>query len=694
MKNGTYLLLTFLVWGCTQQTSQKESVSNPKVDSIQRLINVAKTAKELPLEDRKAYLADAEELTAELPEDTIQLKQFSEISLAYKRLEDSLEFRRTNALLLEMSQNLNDNTILGYSHWDLAGFFNSHRVMDSAFYHYKKALNSFEQLPVDSTTKSLRARMFYNMARVQDSYKDYLGGEISATAAVKIFDDLEDNYRLYNSYNILGVLASGMGDSGKAIKSYEKAHEYLGKADISNKNKLVWQNQNNIASVYLNNNDFVKAKQAYSVLLSDKNFRQEKPETYEKALGSLAYSILKVDKNLEEAEELLNEALEVNAQTGDLYDRARLNYFYAKVLASKRDTVKAIEQAKESYAVARETFNNNRSLNALKLLTQLDTANASAYAEEYYQLDEVISEEERTKRDKFARIRMETDDIIEENQILTKEKQVWVGAAFLLIIFGIAFMVIVSLYVSNNQLKFRQKQQESNQEIYNLMLSQQGKFEEGKQLEQYRISEELHDGILGEMLGIRLILSGLNDREDQASIEQRAALIEKLRELEEEIRTISHELNHASYEKFHNFIVSLEDMIDGIQKSSGISCSFTYDKKVHWDSLLGDIKINAYRIVQESLKNCVKHSKSKNVSVSFQSMDDNLKLTIIDDGIGFDPKRKKKGIGLRNIISRVKKIKGVLDIDSKPQKGTTIKVIIPAKYVEFEIPDKTEAINV
>ena len=143
-----------------------------------------------------------------------------------------------------------------------------------------------------------------------------------------------------------------------------------------------------------------------------------------------------------------------------------------------------------------------------------------------------------------------------------------------------------------------------------------------------------------------------------------------------------------------NFIVSLEDMIDGIQKSSGISCSFVYDKKVHWDSLLGDIKINAYRIVQESLKNCVKHAKSKNVSISFQSMENDLKLTITDDGIGFDPNRKKKGIGLRNIISRVKKIKGVLDIDSKPEKGTTIKVVIPAKYVEFEIPEKTEAINV
>ncbi|MER3319062.1 MAG: sensor histidine kinase [Allomuricauda sp.] len=694
MKNRTYILLLIAFWGCVRQTAEKEVASNPKVDSIQELVNIAKTAKELPLEDRKVYLEEAESKVLTLTTDTIQLEQLSQISLAYLKLKDSLGFRRSNSNLLKMAEEVDATKILGYSHWDLAIFMEKMGVTDSSFYHYKKALNSFEQLPIDSTSKSLKARMHYGMARIQDSYKDYLGGEISATAAIKIFDELEDNYRLYNSYSALGIFANGMGDSDKALKSYEKAREYLDKADISNKNKPIWQNQNNIASVYLNTEDFANAKQAYQQLLSSPNLKEKKPETYEKALGSLAYSVLKADNDIEGAEKLLDEAFNINSEFGELYDRARLNYFYAEVLAAKRDTVKAIAQAKESYAVARETFNNDRSLDALKLLTQLDTANAASYAEEYYQLDEAVSEEERTKRDKFARIRMETDNIIEENQILTKEKQVWAGAAFLLIIFGMAFMIIVSLYVSNNQLKFRQKQQESNQEIYNLMLSQRGKFEEGKQLEQKRISEELHDGILGEMLGIRLILSGLNNREDQASIEQRAALIEKLRELEEEIRTISHELNHASYEKFHNFIVSLEDMIDGIQKSSGISCSFVYDKKVHWDSLLGDIKINAYRIVQESLKNCVKHAKSKNVSISFQSMENNLKLTIKDDGVGFDPNRKKKGIGLRNIISRVKKIKGVLDIDSKPEKGTTIKVVIPAKYVEFEIPEKAEAINV
>ena len=222
------------------------------------------------------------------------------------------------------------------------------------------------------------------------------------------------------------------------------------------------------------------------------------------------------------------------------------------------------------------------------------------------------------------------------------------------------------------------------------MLAQQGKFKEGQQLEQKRISEELHDGILGQMLGIRLILGGLNEKDDEASMEQRADFIEKLREVEEEIRSISHELSDASYQKIHNFIVSLEELINNIGKSSGISCSFIYNPDVDWDSLQGDVKINIYRIVQESMQNSVKHAQCKNMAIDFGIYDNVLRLSISDDGVGFDVGKGKRGIGLRNVASRVKKIKGVLKIESKKGEGTTLTVDIPDSYLGLT---KTESVE-
>ncbi|SFC51137.1 Histidine kinase [Flagellimonas taeanensis] len=684
MKSWAFILAILLGLGCARQSTDSDSVPNSKIDTIQQLIQKAKDSVQLPFEIRKAFLKKAKNEAFTLTNDTIILEQLSEISLAYKTLEDSLEFRETNKQVMIMSQETDMFTPLGNSHWDLASFFKSYGALDSAFYHYKKALNSFEQLPKSIPSDITKARILYSMGQIQDSYKDYLGAEISTTSALRIFDEQGDTKRIYNCYNLLAIIASGMGDSDKSLEYYEKAGSYLDKLPSVNTIRTIFQNQNNIAHELLRKEDYSLAKTSYERLLSNKSLRDKDIELYSLANTSLAYAIFKSENKFDEPEQLLIKSIEINDSINYLDDKARAKQYYAELLAAKGDTANALQYAKESRTVARETHNNDRLLEVLQLLTQLDKANAANYANAYYELNEVIKEEERTKRDKFARIRLDTDKIKEENVLLSRERQLWAGAVLGLVVLGLTTTVIVLQYINNNRLKFKQKQQESNQEIYNLMLSQQGKFEEGRQLEQKRISEELHDGILGEMLGIRLLLSGLNERGDSASVEQRAAFIEKLREVEEDIRTISHELNHASYEKFHNFIVSLEELVSSIQKSSGISCSFTYDKKVHWDNLLGDIKINAYRIVQETLKNCVKHAKCKNIAISFGSTDDKLKLTIKDDGVGFDTNKGKRGIGLRNIISRVKKINGVFDIQSIKGKGTTISVSIPTKYIESE----------
>ena len=256
MKNGTFILLILLVLGCSRQKPKEEAIYNTEVDTIQKLLDIAKTAKELSLEDRKAYLRDVEAKVLAMPQDTAKLEQLSQVSLAYMKLRDSLGFRKSNAELLKLSEEVGANKILGYSYWDLATFMENEGVMDSAFYHYRKALENFEKLPKDSTSQSLKARMFYGMARVQDSYKDYLGGEASATAAIEIFDDLKDDYRLYNAYNVLGILANGLGNGPKAIESYEKAQDYIEKSNRENKAQLIWKIQNNIASTYLNEENF------------------------------------------------------------------------------------------------------------------------------------------------------------------------------------------------------------------------------------------------------------------------------------------------------------------------------------------------------------------------------------------------------------------------------------------------------
>ena len=209
------------------------------------------------------------------------------------------------------------------------------------------------------------------------------------------------------------------------------------------------------------------------------------------------------------------------------------------------------------------------------------------------------------------------------------------------------------------------------------MLSTSQKVEEGKHDEQKRISEELHDGVLGQMNGVRMVLLGLNKKNDENSITMRSQAIEKLQEVQEEIRTISHELSDAAYQKFHNFIISIRDLVQSISQASEIPCQFDYDKDTDWDDLSGEIKINLYRIVQEGLQNCVKYSRANLIKLNFDADDSLITIILEDDGVGFDNKKVKKGIGHRNISSRMKKIDGQWDLKSRPGEGTRIEIKVP-----------------
>ncbi len=680
------VLLFYLVNSCTELNKHTNTdIASINADT-ESLIKIVKDSTHLPISEKKKMLQDAEYEIANISNDTVQLKYLSEVSLIYKNLKDSLKFRQINQKVLEASEAKKIYTTLGNSHWDLASFYKSYGLLDSAYFHYRTAYKSFNKLPYSPESSSTKGRMLYSMGQIQDSFKDYLGAETSITSALTIFVDLEDYTRIYNCNNMLGIIANGMNNYEKALEYYEKAETNLKKIKSSNRFAYLLYNKNNIASAYLRSENYEKAKTAYTQLLKDENLNSE-PQTKSLVLVGKAYSIFKSENDFSEAKSLLDNAIQLNDSLGFSSIQARTKQYYAELLAAEGDTINATKYAKESKDIAQLTSNNDRYLEVLKILTKLDSKNAVAYSDEYYKLSEKIKDEERVIRDKFARIRLETDEVIQKNEVLSRQKQIWIGVVISLLLFGAAVFTIILQRINNNKLKFQQKQQESNQEIYNLMLSQQGKFEEGKQLEQKRISEELHDGILGQMLGVRLILSGLNEKNDEASVLQRAELIEKLRDSEEEIRTISHELSNASYQKFYNFIVSLEDMINTISQSSGISCSFTYDDNVDWDDLEGDIKINAYRIVQESLQNCVKHAKCENVEIIFDLEGEHLKLMVKDDGVGFDLSKGKRGIGLRNITSRVKKVEGKLDIKTKKNEGTTIIVLLPNNYIQQENPE-------
>jgi signal transduction histidine kinase len=81
--------------------------------------------------------------------------------------------------------------------------------------------------------------------------------------------------------------------------------------------------------------------------------------------------------------------------------------------------------------------------------------------------------------------------------------------------------------------------------------------------------------------------------------------------------------------------------------------------------------------MQESFQNINKYANASMINLSFNLKDEALVLKIIDNGQGFDVSKKRKGIGLQNMLSRMSALNGTLDIASKAESGTTLIFQVP-----------------
>ena len=85
-----------------------------------------------------------------------------------------------------------------------------------------------------------------------------------------------------------------------------------------------------------------------------------------------------------------------------------------------------------------------------------------------------------------------------------------------------------------------------------------------------------------------------------------------------------------------------------------------------------------YRIVQEQMNNITKYAQAKEVTIYLTAIDDQILLSIADDGQGFDTSKRNKGIGLKNIQNRIEFYAGSMKIISAPGQGCTLEIAIPS----------------
>ncbi|MEN6367775.1 MAG: sensor histidine kinase [Thermoguttaceae bacterium] len=123
---------------------------------------------------------------------------------------------------------------------------------------------------------------------------------------------------------------------------------------------------------------------------------------------------------------------------------------------------------------------------------------------------------------------------------------------------------------------------------------------------------------------------------------------------------------------------ALDSLIEEIEAAGGPDIELCCD--IQPDKIPQRLELAAFRIVQESLANACRHSKSNGVLVGLTQEDDTLRIQVQDWGIGCDPNNISDGhYGIKGIRQRVKMLGGIAKIRSNPGEGTLITVELPLK---------------
>ncbi|WP_111706960.1 tetratricopeptide repeat-containing sensor histidine kinase [Lutibacter citreus] len=658
---------------CSNSINSSKSNELIKYDSIKYWIEQSKLY-ETSLTQRANALENAHNLTSEINQDSIKLIYFEEIAFqAESQNIDSL-FIKVNRESLDLALKLTDYFKMGYIYWNYGNYYTDIKVVDSAYFHYSKAYSAFKKAKDNPKYKFYSAKMLFNMGFILSGMKDYTGSEVALFEAIPAFEKENKFKDLYQCYNLLGIIYYNLEEFDKAVYYHNKALEFLEKVEYVGNSKEV--NLSNLGLVYQKLKNYGKALENFNKSMEYRNLKNQDPKFYASLIDNIAYTkFLRGDA--ENIKDDLYNALKIrdslNYLSGVVVSKRHLSEFYAL----KKDTIKAISLANDAFNLAGEVGNNRDKLETLLLLANVDKKNAGIYLTDYVKINDSLQVQERKIRNKFTRIRFETDEYIQETEKLSQQKLFISLGGFLTILF-LSFAYVVRVQrIKNKELLFEKEQQKANEEIYSLMLKQQTKLEEGRLRERHRISEDLHDGVLGKIFGTRLGLGFLSVKGDEETITKLDTYIDELQNIEKEIRSISHELKNDILSSKEDFFNIIEDLIEKKSNLEGLEWEFDNDEEIHWELISDSIKINFYRIIQEALQNVIKYAEASKIKVAINLIDKNIELVIKDNGKGFDETETRKGIGLKNMKSRASKLDGSFKVITSINEGTTIYINCP-----------------
>lgn len=434
---------------------------------------------------------------------------------------------------------------------------------------------------------------------------------------------------------------------------------------------------NNIASCYgsINKVNFAKHYAIEALSLSEKY-----GDLFCIANGlNILGNVYIFEKNTDKAIECLTRATKIRKTSGDPFfivsDMSQLALLYA----SNKKFDEAIQLSEETIRIAEEK-NIDAKLPFLYFTLAEIYSQKGDYKNAYLTQLKINSIKDKryetASAEKIAELQVKYETSVKENTIqrqrfeLSKKNYLLYSSIGLFLLIAIAGFVAYRNSIQKEALKLQTvlaKQREDNARA----------ILEVEEKERSRFAAELHDG-LGPMLSaVKYNLSELSNKIDTLNHEERTSFQKAMNILDEsckEVRQVSHNIMpHTLLKK--GLSNAVRDFISKVEnKNLHVSLYLSGLD----DPIDSKVEIAVYRIIQESVNNVIKHAEATKLDISLTKDEEGLTGAIEDNGKGFNVKEvKNSGIGLDNIISRIRFLHGHVDIDSRPGNGTLIAFHIP-----------------
>jgi signal transduction histidine kinase len=604
--------------------------------------------------------------------DTIKLKYFFSIAAEFDYLEMNDSSLKVSKNAYEVALKVNDSFSAGRALYYIGDCYMDFQK-DSAYYYYKESEKFFKKIK----NHDRLAKVFYNKAYLLFYEGNYIESEIEVFKALNHLKFSKNLLYFFRCYSLQGSNHLELGEYDKALEYFNLSASILKQMKKEGLEKDAYYdyeitNTIDLCTAYDKKEEYKKSIYELNEIVTKSNF-----ETYPKlkyfVYGNLAYSLMK-DHQYALSNKYFKQALSLAKKEND-----ELGYLYIVVdfgefhLATK-DTLKARELFNEALLLSKKLNNGKEILKSLDFLSMADKSNASNYKTEYIRINDSVIKKQRENREKFARIEYETGKVVEENKILSN-KNILLLLGFTISIAIFLIVIVIREKISRKkEVQLIQEKKLADEELLNLTKEFQSGLIEARIEEQNRISKELHDGIVNQIYGIRMILGSLNNKDDEETQKKRFGYIKELQKLESEIRTLSHELSTDFSMSVGEFPFLIEQLMNKNNAIGSTNFSSTIQSSIDWSQYSSVAKINLYRIIQELLLNVNKYAEAENCSLEVSELNKQLVIVLKDDGKGFNSDTENSGIGLKNCKERAKAINAQIDIQSNINAGTVITI--------------------